>query len=473
MDRIGLIVPRSRRTRQIEDGIRLNGQRRDDVMFQKRESLMTLKMTNVPSVASEKVINAGHGVTTLDEPITQVRAKKARSAGDQYSVSYVSHECGGYLMPALSSDPMSNTSSSRTAVGIMTGTSLDAVDVCGLQLQGHGLGMMAEYLGHASLPLGTLAAPLRSLAEDHPMPASLIAELRRTLGELCGEAVASLNLDSIDLIAVHGQTVHHSPPESWQLIDPFPIAQRFHARVATDLRGLDRAAGGSGAPITPVADWILHRGDTRRAIVNLGGFINCTILPPNESSDPMQHIQGFDICPCNHLLDTVARIAIGMPYDDGGALALSGSPCMEQVQPITHHLLSLHSESRSLGSGDECITFVPDILHAIGPADAAATFCAAIGATLAAVLPPTTAEVMLLAGGGTRNAALVEAITTLNNDEIAIGQLAHGDEREAASMAVLAALAEDHVPITLPQITGRERTHVRDGTWVLDHKDQC
>lgn len=356
---------------------------------------------------------------------------------------------------------------SRIAVGIMTGTSLDGIDACALRLHGHGLEMAADHLACASIPLGELADPLRDLAEDVPMAASNIAYLRRRLGECCSDAVAALDLqDTIDLIAAHGQTVHHMPPDSWQVIDPFPIAHRFGCRVVTDLRGLDRAAGGEGAPITPLADWILHRNGTTQAIVNLGGFINCTILPSEEHEDPLPAIRGFDVCPCNHLLDTVARLALDTAYDDGGTLAMSGAPCLEQLQLITNHLCSLHAQSRSLGSSDDCIEFVPDILQSIGPADAAATFCAAIGATLASALGTSPAEVVRLAGGGTRNAALVTAITAGLGERVMVERLPHGDEREAASMAVLGALAEDGVPITLTEVTGRGATALRDGCWV-------
>ena len=365
---------------------------------------------------------------------------------------------------------MTHHAPSRTAVGIMTGTSLDAVDACALRLHGHGLDMTVEHLGFGSHPLGDLIEPLRALANDEPAPASTIASLRRRLGECCRDAVTSLDLrDDIDLIAVHGQTVHHAPPDSWQLIDPFPIAQRFKTRVVSDLRGLDRAAGGEGAPITPLADWILHRTDASQAIVNLGGFINCTLLPSSTDDDPTRKIRGFDICPCNHLLDTVARLALDTPYDDGGQLAISGTACLEQLQLITAHLRSLHEQCRSLGSNDDCIEFVPDILQAIGPADAAATFCAAIGMTVASVIANHPTDIIRLAGGGTRNAALRTAIEANCGEHALIESLPHGDEREAASMAVLGALAEDGIPITLPQVTGREHTHVLDGTWVLDH----
>lgn len=365
---------------------------------------------------------------------------------------------------------MTQSDQSRIAVGIMTGTSLDALDACALHVHGHGLDMTTEQIGFISHPLDELGDSLRAIAADEPTPASVIAARQRALGERCRDAIQALQLGPhIDLIAVHGQTVHHAPPDSWQLIDPFPIAQHFGTRVVSGLRGLDRAAGGEGAPITPLADWILHRTDTTQTIVNLGGFINCTILPAQGHEDPMQAIAGFDVCPCNHLLDTIARLALDAPYDDGGRLALSGNACLEQLQMITAHLCSLHEQNRSLGSDDDCIEFVPDILQSIGAADASATFCAAIAATLTSALAAHPAEIVRLAGGGTRNAALTQAITAGLGEHAMVEPLHHGDEREAASMAVLGALADDDVPITLPQVTGRNRTHVRDGTWVRAH----
>ncbi|MEE2719777.1 MAG: anhydro-N-acetylmuramic acid kinase, partial [Planctomycetota bacterium] len=250
------------------------------------------------------------------------------------------------------------------------------------------------------------------------------------------------------------------------------IADRFRCRVASDLRGLDRAAGGRGAPITPMADWVLHRGPEARVIVNLGGFINCTILPEEGNDSPRSEVDGFDVCPCNHLLDAVARLALDAPYDDGGTLAQSGTACLSHLELIARHLRGMDGRSRSLGSGDECTEFVPDVLHAIGPADAAATFCAAIAACLQSTLEDCPAETLLLAGGGTRNAALVRAIEERTEPTRSVGRLPHGDEREAASMAVLAALAEDGVPITLPGITGRGTSGIRDGLWCLPESDQ-
>ena len=111
-----------------------------------------------------------------------------------------------------------------------------------------------------------------------------------------------------DLVVAHGQTVFHAPPASWQLLNAAPIARAVRAPVVFDLRQADLAAGGQGAPITPLADWIMLRAHgpaaAGRAIVNLGGFCNVTILPSGAGPEG---VRGMDVCPCNHLLDGVAR----------------------------------------------------------------------------------------------------------------------------------------------------------------------
>ncbi len=354
---------------------------------------------------------------------------------------------------------------SRIAVGVMTGTSIDAVDACALHLHGHGLEMIAEPLGHASIPLGELAQPLRTLADDEPMRASRIARLRRMLGEACGEAIAAIGLEhAIDLIAVHGQTVHHAPPESWQMIDPFPLAHRFNARIVTDLRGLDRAAGGQGAPITPLSDWILYRHPHARAIVNLGGFINCTFLPPAEAGDPLALVRGADICACNQVLDAIARLGMNCPFDEDGMAASAGTSIPALAEDLHARLEGQRTMGRSLGSGDECLDWVETALGQHDAGDAAASACTAIASCLAAAIKTHDVHQARLAGGGTRNQCLVSCLQEALGVDTDL--LDEGMEREAASMAVLGALAEDGIPITLAHITARNDTGSMHGCWV-------
>ncbi len=148
----------------------------------------------------------------------------------------------------------------RLVVGCMTGTSCDGIDAALVRLSGEGLAMKATVVRHLGRPLESLGAMIRGIASGDAVTAECIAEVGWWFGLAHTTVIEELIGDqSVDLIAVHGQTLFHAPPLSWQWINPHPIARRFNAPVVFDLRGADLAAGGQGAPITPLADWILFR----------------------------------------------------------------------------------------------------------------------------------------------------------------------------------------------------------------------
>lgn len=350
----------------------------------------------------------------------------------------------------------------RLLLGCMTGTSIDAIDVAVVEARGHGLSLRPRFRSAVACPLGPMAAPLRRLAEQEPMTAGAIAALSRDFSMLhAGACQAALAGRRADLVAVHGQTVFHAPPLSWQLLSPAVIAAALNAPVVSAMRDADLAAGGQGAPITPLADHFFFGhlpGCT--AVVNLGGFCNITLLrglAPDRPSDPAA-IRGFDVCACNHLLDAVARRMLGAPFDDAGRAAASAEPDDDALDDLEGLLAAQSGSRRSLGTGDEVSSWLGRHRARVGGPALAATACEAIAQSIArAVLahgdPPAR---ILLAGGGVRNAALVKAITSAASARV--GTVAdHGvpiESREAAAMAVLGALCQDGVPITLPTVTG-------------------
>lgn len=364
------------------------------------------------------------------------------------------------------------TRQQRLVVGAMTGTSIDGIDVALVRVFGWGLGMEIELLGHIGMSLGSLAADLRRAANGEPMNAEQFAKLALNLGELHVEAIEQLDVhgQTIDLITVHGQTILHKPPISWQLIDPTPIARRFASPVINDLRQADLAAGGQGAPITPLADWIAFAdANKQRAIVNLGGFCNVTILPCSEIENPLGQIAGFDVCACNHVLDEVARKALNQPYDDGGKAALCGRADPALVDELKNKLLSQTSANRSLGSGDELTAWVRAHCDSIKPVDLAATAVSAIAQCICNKLNEANLDEVILAGGGVLNAAMVNALSefcdvpVITSDQLGIAAQA----REAMAIAVLGTLCADGIPITLPQVTGCTPPAPVAGRWTL------
>lgn len=372
----------------------------------------------------------------------------------------------------------------RRIVGCMSGTSIDALDVALVRIQGRGLGLRAQALALHTCPLGPTGQRLRTLADQTPMTAAQIAHLARELAERHVVAVRqALGSATADLIVVHGQTVFHAPPASWQLLCAAPLAHALGTPVLCDLRAGDLAAGGQGAPITPLADFILLRSpDESRAIVNLGGFCNVTILPPaprpadatpqpagrdaHEILDPyLARIRAADICACNQLLDGIARRFLGRPYDDQGAQAAGGTLCPAVRDALFERLSGQAAAGRSLGTGDELSEWIESFGSRCTPQDLARSACDALGCVIARSVGAV--DRVLLAGGGTRHRILVESIRAH-----AVAPVHLTDDygvpasyREAMALAVLGALAQDGVPLTLPQVTGRSEPLRVQGAW--------
>lgn len=361
----------------------------------------------------------------------------------------------------------------RSVVGCMTGTSLDGLDVALVEIDGRGLDMTPRFVRGLSRPLGSVGPVLRRLAEQTPMPAGEIARAALELGELHAGAVGELLAGApCDLVCVHGQTVFHSPPVSWQLINVFPIARALRTPVVFDLRQADLACGGQGAPITPIADAIWLRGvRVPWAVINLGGFCNVTRGGGGGTAfSLLRDIRAADVCACNQLLDSVAREALGCPFDDQGSHALRGTVNGAALADLSGLLAAQHRAGRSLGTGDEAGEWVRRYRGAVSGPDLAATACEGVAARIVESVPG--AAELYLAGGGERNVALVGAVSRIAADTLGatVRSLAAvglpGAFREAAHFAVLGALCQDRVPITLPAVTGVQAAPVC-GAWVL------
>lgn len=360
----------------------------------------------------------------------------------------------------------------RKVVGCMTGTSIDAIDAALVVIQGQGLEMKGVMHSYGTQDLGALKPRLRAAAEQRPLPASEFAQLANDLARAhfapIAEAIRDCPTDRADLICIHGQTVFHKPPVSWQMINPAPIAKEFGCPVWHDLRAADLASGGEGAPITPLADWVLFRqSGERRAIVNLGGFCNITYLPDPELAG-IDEIRGEDVCSCNHLLDAITRETIGEPFDEDGRMARSGKPDRASVEDLCELLTAQGDEARSLGTGDELSDWITKAKATMKPQNIAASAVAALSLTIAKKVKDVNC--VIIAGGGANNLALQGGLMTLivlEMDKILIDSGVMGmpvGMREAACFAVLGALCEDGVPITLPQVTGCSDPAPRSGS---------
>jgi anhydro-N-acetylmuramic acid kinase len=367
---------------------------------------------------------------------------------------------------------------SRIVVGLMSGTSADSIDVAICRLTGQGSEVGVELLHYREHPHDPEVK--RRVTAVATLDVRGVAELHVMVGEAFAVAClstieeAGLSPQDIDLIGSHGQTVYHHSGMAGairvtlQVGDGDVIAVRTGRYVISDFRARDIAAGGEGAPLSPIADTVLFgRGRSgepprRRAILNLGGIANLTVL----GDDPAR-VFGFDTGPANAPLDRLARRLSGgaLACDRDGQFARSG----RVDEPMLAELLEQDSflarrPPKSTGFEMYGDAFVDRAIDRHGGADAdlmatLTEFVArsvAIGIRQCDALGPPVEEVVA-AGGGVKNPVLIERIAALiapvsirRSDELGVPS----DAREAMAFAVLADMTLRGSAAMLPPVTG-------------------
>lgn len=361
-------------------------------------------------------------------------------------------------------------------VGLMSGTSLDAVDAVLVDLaeQGH-----HHLLAHHSLPIpDRLRANIARLCQPGGVEADLIDQVGtadREMGELLADAVAALlttagiPADRIAAIGSHGQTIRHRPPDgttdhpfTLQIGDPNCIAARTGITTVADFRRRDIALGGQGAPLVPPfhAAAFQHR-DIDRAIVNVGGIANVTLLPTQGE------VSGFDVGPGNCLLDAWVKRHLDRPYDDAGAWGQAHSPDARLLRTLLQHPFfgrlppkSTGREEFNLGWLDARLRTLPTL----APGVVQATLLALTSTTLTQALEkyPSVREVYLC-GGGARNGALLADLSARLKPRTVATTAALGIDPQWVEAAAFAWLARETLlgrPGNLPAVTGASRPTV-------------
>lgn len=360
----------------------------------------------------------------------------------------------------------------REVAGLMTGTSMDGLDValCRLTV---GDPLEVELVAFETVPMPT---PLRaSLQADQLQDIAAVARANQALGGFFADALAAVlarRPRRLHLIGSHGQTVYHEHGRTTlQLGDPSPLALRFGCPVVHDFRMSDIAAGGCGAPLVPYVDHRLlgGRGEGLLA-VNIGGIANLTALPRGARPD---QIQGFDCGPGNMLLDELARrYSHGrLAADLDGALAAAGTVQPALLDGLLGHPFFAASPPKSAGREQFGPAFVDALLAKVAPATPAAwhdlfATCAELTAVGIAdgyrryVAPAGTIDRVVVSGGGARNPELMRRLRTrlqplpvAPSDGVGLPV----DAKEAIAFAVLASDRIDQRPCNLPAVTGAAR----------------
>ncbi len=349
-------------------------------------------------------------------------------------------------------------SSLLSALGFMSGTSMDGIDVALLRTDGRS---RIEPLASASYPYPDavrarlrrrIARPLADPGESARL-AALLADLH---AEAARKLLAGLPapLRRADLAGFHGHTILHRPQQgrTLQIGDAARLARHLGCPVVHDFRSADVAAGGEGAPLAPVFHACLAGALERPlAIVNLGGIANLTWIGGEGE------LLAFDCGPANALLDEWAALHTGQPFDRDGRLAARGTVRESVLRRLLDHPFFRRPPPKSLDRLD----FSLDPVRALDAADGAATLAAFTAAALERAVawlkaPPRR---WLLTGGGRRNPALVAHIRRRLPGRVepieAIG--ADGDTLEAQCFAYLAVRSWKGLPYSFPETTGVPR----------------
>jgi anhydro-N-acetylmuramic acid kinase len=301
-------------------------------------------------------------------------------------------------------------------IGLMSGTSIDAIDTVLLDFTEGRL----ELKGSLSYPMKSdLKDRLHQLCRSGKQ-ASLdeFSQLDVCMGRLFADAVAQLlnqcgaNASQITAIGSHGQTVYHHPegdtPTSIQIGDPNIIAERTGITTVADFRRRDIAAGGQGAPLVPAFHQaIFQHPEEQRAIVNIGGIANVTLLP----GKPDMPVRGFDTGPGNTLMDQWTMRHLGQPIDLGAGFARRGinNPALLEkllADPYFSRPVP-KSTGREYFNLDWLETYIREM--PISPEDVQASLCELSANTIINAIKihaPETRRI-IVCGGGTHNPLLM------------------------------------------------------------------
>lgn len=361
-------------------------------------------------------------------------------------------------------------------IGVMTGTSVDAIDVALIACDAHNVRLLASH-GHPFPE--PLRAEVIALCQTGPDEIERLGRLDRQLARLMAEAVLALldktgiSADQIRAIGSHGQTVRHRPEGqdgfTLQLGDANTLALLTGIAVVADFRRRDIALGGQGAPLVPAFHKAVFQSEQEsRVIVNLGGIANITVLP----KDPAAPVFGYDTGPANTLLDAWSLRHRGTVLDDGGRWAASGQaderlltallkddyfarPAPKSTGREYFHLAWLDSQLAQQPASLPAHTVQATLLELTARSVADAVHQAL----------PTTGSVFLCGGGVhnhtlvTRLQALLPQLTLSTTDALGVG----ADWVEAMAFAWLAQRYCHGLPGNLPEVTGASRAAVLGG----------
>jgi anhydro-N-acetylmuramic acid kinase len=364
-------------------------------------------------------------------------------------------------------------------IGLMSGTSADAIDAIVCEITGQPPHLETKIIGGLTYPFpNQFQANIIEAFRPEKGNASKLCALNAMLGELFAEAALEIISqcgylpEEIDLIGSHGQTFWHAigsdgrAEATLQLGEASLIAERTGITTISNFRPRDIAVGGQGAPLTSYIDWLLLRHPSHwRAVQNIGGIGNVTFLPP--LADTVSQPIAFDTGPGNALIDSAIDVLSKgrLAYDTNGQMAASGQVDKAWLSELMMHPYLAQKPPKTTGRE----LFSPAMAEkavaqartrGLTDSDIMATLTAFTAATISDAykrFAPAPISEMIIGGGGRRNLALRTWLETMlpnvaikNHEDIGLDS----DNKEALVFAVLAHETWHARPGNLPSLTG-------------------
>jgi anhydro-N-acetylmuramic acid kinase len=376
-----------------------------------------------------------------------------------------------------------------TVAGIMSGTSADGVDVALVRIEPRRERPALILLAHEGFPY---PAPLRRAVLGAMNASSIstaeLARLNWRLGLAYADAVRAAiqkHCVEVELIGCHGQTLYHQGRPAayagrnfgctWQAGEPAVLAQELGIPVVSNFRPADMVAGGQGAPLVPLLDYVLFADRKRgRVLQNIGGIANLTAIPAGAGADA---VIAFDTGPGNMVMDALAQELFGKKFDRNGEIAGRGAVLANVVKAELRNKYFAAKPPRTAGREQFGRAYAEKFLAACKresdkSEDALATATALTAETIAQSYKRFVAGLLrgapvdyVVSGGGARNATLM-AMLSARLGPMGCELAASGDfgmpveAKEAAAFALLAWYTWHRLPANVPAATGAKRAVV-------------
>ncbi len=382
----------------------------------------------------------------------------------------------------------------KNVIGLMSGTSIDGVDVALVEIDGNWIETKINLIGFIEYkyPEGIKDLVL-SNSVANTSDVSEISQLNFLLPKIYVKAIEHLlekldmDFSDVDLIGSHGQTIHHLPNPSrmfdmdvsstLQIGNPSVLAKLTGVTTVADFRSADIALGGQGAPLVPYFDYLLfHSNDKNRALLNIGGISNFTILDKKGSQ---KDVLAFDTGPGNMLIDLLMKKLYDLEYDEGGTKAASGSFNEDLFNALVMKDNFIEAQPpKSTGREYYGESFIEELLNEFKDLPGEDWLNTVTNFTAYAVFrnyekfvkPETEIDELFISGGGAKNNFLYQCLSDYfgkNVDVKVIDEIGvSSDAKEAICFAVLANETISGNASNIPRTTGAERPTILGGIYL-------